>query len=253
MSGVTRPKGPLPARIYWVRRMLLLALLVLAGWLLFRWIGGDPGTAPSGNDTPAAAAQTENRTPPPSARDSKPREQARKARVRTVAESFERPRQNCDLTKVAVRPSVADPAYAGEPVELTLRISTSSAKACTLHVDSGHLLVSVTSGRDEVWDSTRCEDAIPTRKLALQPRWSALVEVAWSGLYSGRHCAPGGTAAQAGTYTVQAAVLEGEPSETDFELVDRPRTPKHDASKGSGGQTKNGDGSTAGGGAQPAA
>ncbi len=200
----------------------MLAIVALLVWLAARWIGGgDPSAGPQRDDATAASAVEDEATPTDS-RDHKSPDRMRNDRVRTVAETFDRPHENCDLTRVLVTPTVADPAYAGEPTSVTLRISTSSSTACSLALDAEHLLLSITSDDDTVWDSTHCEDAIPTREIALQPRWSTLVDVTWSGQYSGRRCPSNGTAAKPGTYTVEAAVLEGEPTETDFELVERP-------------------------------
>jgi hypothetical protein len=210
---------------------MMLAIVLVLVWLGARWIGGDSSAAPQGDDASAASAAEDSATPTDS-REHKSRDRVRNDRVRTVAETFDRPHENCDLTGVLVTPTVADPAYAGEPTSVTLRISTSSSTACWLTLDAEHLLLSITSGDDTVWDSTHCDDAIPTRDLALQPRWSTLVDVTWSGLYSGRRCPSDGTAAKPGTYTVEAAVLEGEPTETDFELVERPDPVDDDEGKG---------------------
>ncbi|HYJ70600.1 MAG TPA: hypothetical protein VEX15_23340 [Nocardioidaceae bacterium] len=234
MSTVTRPRGPLPPRVYWVRRLALLAMVVLLVWLGARWIGGGGSqAAPSGGDDATAAASSDDDDSTRSdSGDDESRDRTRTDRVRAVAESFEQPSEHCDLTQVLVTPTVAEPVYAGEPVTVHLRISTSSSTACSLSIDADHLLLSITSGDDNVWDSTHCEDAIPTRDLALQPRWSALVDVTWSGLYSGRRCPSGGTAAEPGTYSIEAAVLEGEPTETDVELVERPDPVEDDKTKG---------------------
>jgi hypothetical protein len=233
MSTVTRPRGPLPPRVYWVRRLALLAIVLLLLWLVVRWIdGGGSGAAPSGGDDAASAVSDDSDATRTEPKDTKSGDPMRSDRIRTVAETFERPHENCDLTQVLVTPTVADPAYAGEPATVTLRFSTSSSTACSLGIDADHLLLSITSGDDTVWDSTHCEDAIPTLDLALQPRWSTLVDVTWSGLYSGRRCPSDGTAAEPGTYSIEAAVLEGEPTETDFDLVKRPDPVDDD--KGSG-------------------
>jgi hypothetical protein len=211
---------------------MMLAIVLVLVWLAARWIGGgDSSAAPQGDHATAASAAEDDATPTDS-RHHKSRDRVRTDRIRAVAETFDRPHENCDLTRVLVTPTVADPAYAGEPTSVTLRISTSSSTACSLTLDAEHLLVSITSGDDTVWDSTHCDDAIPTRDLALQPRWSTLVDVTWSGQYSGRRCPSNGTAAKPGTYTVEAAVLEGEPTETDFELVKRPDPVDDDEGKG---------------------
>lgn len=237
MSTVTRPRGPLPARVYWTRRLVLLTLVLIVGWLMLRWIdGGESGAAQSGDETPAAATETDD-AEQPTTEERKSGDRERTARIRTVAESFQRPREDCDLTKVRVEPSVADPVYSGEPVQVTLRVSSSSSTACSLDVDPDHLLVSITSGRDVVWDSTKCDDAISARKLALQPQWSSLVDITWSGRHSGRNCAPDASVAEPGTYAIEAAVLEGEPAAGDFEVVDRPEPPVDDEDEQGGDKT----------------
>ena len=229
MSTVARPRGPLPTRVYWVRRLALLAIAILVGVLIVRWIdGGDSGAIPPEDEAPAAATESDGQAEPDK-QDEKADDKSRSARIRTVAESFERPHEACDLTQVLVVPSVADSAYAEEPVRLTLRISSASSTPCSLDLDADHLLVSITDRDDTVWESTRCVDEIPVRELALQPNWSALIDVTWSGLYSGRRCSPGSTPAEPGTYSVQAAVLEGEPSEAEFELVERPEPPAEES------------------------
>jgi hypothetical protein len=237
MSTVARPRGPMPTRVYWVRRLVLLAVVVLVGWLTIRWIdGGDSGATPPEDETPAAATESDDPTP---AGDRDPKKKSkdenRTTRVDTVAETFERPREDCDLTEVLVVPSVAEPAYAEEPVRLSLRISSAGSSPCSLGLDAENLLVVISDGDDTVWDSTHCEDDIPVRDLALQPRWSTLIDLTWSGLHSGRTCASDATPAEPGTYTVQAAMLEGEPSEAEFELVARPKSADDNDDKGKNG------------------
>jgi hypothetical protein len=247
MSTLTRPRGPLPPRVYWTRRLVLLAVVFLLSWLVVRAVGGGGSEAPpSGSEEPVAATASDDGGRASNSSGRKSRDKDRRARIRTVAETFEHPRENCDLTRVSVTPAVADPAYAGEPAVIALRISTSGSTPCSLSIDADHLLLSITSGHDTVWDSTHCEDAIPTRDLALQPRWSALVDVTWSGRYSGHRCPSDGTPAEPGTYTVEAAVLEGEPADADFELVKRPDPVDED--EGTGDDTSDDGGTSSDGG-----
>src|SRR5262245_41813122 len=154
MSTVARPRGPLPTRVYWVRRLVLLVLVVLAGWLMIRWIdGGDSGAAPPEDETPAAVTESDDPARTQTAdRDPKSRDKNRAERVDTVAWTFERPREDGDLTDVLVVPSVAESAYAEEPVRLSLRISSASSSACSLDLDADHLLVVISDGEDTVWD-----------------------------------------------------------------------------------------------------
>jgi hypothetical protein len=119
-----------------------------------------------------------------------------------------------------VVPEVSGPARAGQPVAIQLRLSTTSDAACTLQLDAAALLVAVTSGDDQVWSSARCPQTVPGRSLVMQPRWSTLVEVTWSGR---RGCAAGeGAAVAPGHYTLQAALVAGEPAESYFEIEEPP-------------------------------
>ena len=242
MNTVARPRGPLPPRVYWVRRLALLAVVLLVGWLMLRWIDGGGSGATPPDETPAGATQSEQSTPTQTRHHDSHggHDKSRTAQVKDVAENFQRPHEECDLTQVSVVPSVTDPAYAGEPVQMTLRISSASSSACSLSLDGDHLLVSISEGHDLVWNSTHCTDDVPVVDLALQPHWSTLVDFTWSGLHSGRQCTPDSTPADPGSYTVQAAVLEGEPSQTDFDLVARPKPPadKHDGNGQHAGKGK---------------
>src|SRR5262245_45271723 len=119
MNTVARPRGPLPPRVYWVRRLALLAVVLLVGWLMLRWIdGGDSGAAPP-DETPAGATQSEQPTQTQHRHRDSPggHDRSRTTQVQDVAESFQRPHEECDLTQVTVVPSVSDPAYAGQPVQ----------------------------------------------------------------------------------------------------------------------------------------
>jgi len=52
-----------------------------------------------------------------------------------------------------------------------------------------------------------------------QPHWSTIVEVTWSGQLTRNRCSLSAPWAPPGAYTVQAALLEGEPATANFELA----------------------------------
>lgn len=222
MSTVVRPSGPLPPRVYWTRRVLFVVVLALLLWGLVRCAGGsdarqalDPGPSLT---VPTSGGQTPD--------DERSRRQRRAALppagVRTVSAGFAPATQPCDPASVRVAPEVSGEARAGDPVPVQLRLSTASDAACTLQLDSGSMLVAVTSADEQVWSTARCTQAAPERSLVVQPRWSTLVEVIWSG---GESCATGEGVVPPGRYTVQAALVEGEPAASDFE-VEAPPPPE---------------------------
>jgi hypothetical protein len=248
MSTVVRPSGPLPPRVYWVRRLLLLVVVAALVWGVVRVVGaGDPASG-----EPAAAA-TPTPTPTPddddAAQEAKltPRELRERRRqaqlaeraklrrsqqVRDVVQTLDEPAGPCDLTLVRVAPQVPSPAYARTSVLLRLGLRTEQATPCTIDLDADRLLVSVSSvdqvvvdgGTSEateiVWSTAQCGDAVPVRTVVLRPSWTSTVELSWSGLHSGLRCRPDARPVSAGSYRLQAAALTGEPAAVDFDLVD---------------------------------
>lgn len=59
MSGLFRPVGHLPASAYWLRRVLLIGLVLLIGWALIAWLG--PGSGADGKQPTAANASADKR------------------------------------------------------------------------------------------------------------------------------------------------------------------------------------------------
>ncbi|MGI8613057.1 MAG: hypothetical protein ACR2KL_03795 [Nocardioidaceae bacterium] len=235
MSTVARPSGPLPPRVYWTRRLLLLALTLLVLWGLSRCAAGggsspvDNGASPIGATVPpgtpaSTPISTPTSTGPPAQSQKHHGHQStttRSSRVRSVRTRLEAPSGRCDLTTVGVHPSVTPPSYTGQSVTVHLQLSTKGSRACTLPVDADHLLISVTtSDGSAVWSSTHCPDAVPQRSVVLRPHWQAGLDVVWSGLRTANSCATDASPAGPGRYLLQTAVLTGEPTSTSLELLD---------------------------------
>ena len=217
MSAVVRPSGPLPPRVYWTRRILLLVVLALLLAGLLQCVGGSDAPPPAGSGAVEPAAETSASVAPEDRRRRRRPPAALRERVRTVSAGFRAARQPCDHAAVRVTPQVVGRTHVAEPVPIQLRISATSADPCLLRLDAASLLVAVTSGEDPVWSSAGCQSAVPVRSLAVQPRWSTVVEIVWSGRRVGEECAAG-RQVPPGAYTVQAAMVEGEPAAVDFEM-----------------------------------
>ncbi|MGI8676240.1 MAG: hypothetical protein ACR2JT_04820 [Nocardioidaceae bacterium] len=222
MSTVLRPSGPHTWRTYWIRRTLFFVVLALAVWGVARWLGVQmPGSDQDGDAaSPVATAPDPTASASPRDRDREPQSPPGVTPgVRLVPVRFLEPTQDCAPSSVRVLPAVTDPVPAGEAVRVQLRIATTAESACTVDLDSASLLVAVSSGEEPVWSSTQCTSAVPTRTLVAQPHWSTVVEVAWSGQLTRNRCSLTAPWAPPGVYTVQAALLEGEPATADFELA----------------------------------
>ncbi len=124
---------------------------------------------------------------------------------------------------MSIVPDVSEPVRVGDVVPLQLRVTTSAGRPCVLSLDARSLLVAVTSDDRAIWSTSRCTGAVPTRSVVVQPHWSTVVDMEWSGRLGRAGCDSTDPLATPGSYTVQAALVEGEPAAIDFEL--RPAGP----------------------------
>lgn len=224
MSAVTRPRGPLPARVYWTRRAILvgLALLLVVG--LGRMIGGgsdgadEPGlTARPAAGTPTADAGGPVRTAGPEAGER--RKPARK-KARPPKPAPAEPDGPCAPEELTVTP-VIDEAFADDAIRVRFEVSTTRA-ACTWTAGPDSLAVKISSGDDLIWTSQHCPDVLPTKDLVVRAEKPARLAMTWNGRRSEEDCERFTEWALPGYYHVVAAALGGEPTDRQFELR-RPR------------------------------
>ena len=232
-------RGPLPARTYWVRRVMVLGTALLLVFAIGRMLGsGSDGS--DGDDTAQLTAETPASSPPsttgtstgPTAtatRTKKPR----KGRT-SEAPVLAAPTGPCLGSDVVVEPEVRK-AVAGRDVLIRLQLRTISAEACTWRVSPDTMTLNITSGQDRIWSSRDCPRSIVRRDVVVRRAVTTKVGVIWS--EAKRSDEDGCTArtdwAGAGWYHVTAAALGGEPSDLQFELtlptaatVTRTATPK---------------------------
>lgn len=244
-STSPRPRRRLPPRVYWVRRLLVVAAVLLLGWLPWTLLSKDdagPGErAATGSDQAdtrqSEATPTERGDPtsrPKSAGPDKTRKAdrqepvdklAKRARLsaRPISATFGAAEAGCAPDSVQIQPSVAGAAEAGQQVLLGLTIRTTAAEACLLKVTPERVLVqvSVADRPTTIWDTAQCPGSVPTRTVALRPGWQTTLDLPWSGRLGDRGCTGLTDAAKPGTYAVQAAVVGGEPGRSVFVLSGR--------------------------------
>lgn len=214
MSSLASPRGPLPPRVYWVRRavaLVLLAvflLLVVGGWRLI--FGGNdeapakgqqvaaeqqPGGTKQG-DIGAVVVPTPTPTPTPQAQ----------------------PNGRCTPADIQLTPSVND-AVAGQDVPITLTANTRKAAACVWRFAAKNVVVKVTRDKTAIWSSTVCADWIPAQTVVLRAESTTPLAVNWSGRRSDTGCqVQYSDYATAGTYQVAAGALGGETEAVEFGL-----------------------------------
>ncbi|GCD89711.1 hypothetical protein [Nocardioides sp. LS1] len=219
MTALTR--GPLPARVYWTRRLLVLgtalALVVVIARVL---TGGSDASSADARATPVAAAPTVTVTPsstPVATTTKKPGKHHSHAPVLAA------PSGPCSDEDIAVEPDVKQPV-AGSDVRIVLKLRTLTEEACTWRVSKDTLTVKVTSGKDEIWSSRQCPRVVPTEDVVVRRAVTETVALTWNAKRSDDTCSRFTDWALPGYYHVVAAALAGEPADLQFKL-DAPSGP----------------------------
>lgn len=216
-------RGPLPARIYWVRRMLVLgfALLLVVG------IAHVLGKGSDGSSTPDRASQVAAEPTPhesgtssasPSAGHSKKDKHPGKHKS-DQPPPLAQPSGRCKDGDVAVTPEIDHAAAGTRGVFIVLSLRTLDSEACTWRISSKHLTVKITSGKDDIWSSRQCPRAIPVRDVIVRRAVTTTVGLTWNARRSDDGCSRLTEWALPGYYHVEASALGGEPSDLQFRLA----------------------------------
>jgi hypothetical protein len=236
MTSLTR--GPLPPRVYWRRRVLVVGIALLLVFALARGLsaGSDAASAPNAA-TPVAAAPTSTVTVAPSATstaDQRAQDKKKAKKKKRSKPVLAAPTGPCADEDIAVTPTVPD-AIAGRDVSVVLELRTIEAEACTWEVSPRTLTLKITSGKDDIWASRHCPRAVPTRDVVVRSAASTSIAVTWNARRSDEECSGLTHWALPGFYHVTAAAMAGEPADVQFELeaptpvvITRSPSPKQD-------------------------
>ena len=232
-SAVARPRGPLPARVYWTRRLVALTAVAaavagvtgLVGVLSPSSDGGgaEQARAASSGTTggvPQAATDGPSEGPEASAAASagKPGGSSGKGRGTKQTAPPASPEGPCDDSDVVVTPLVTQ-AVGGSPIKIGLRLTTVESPACWWSVSPETLTMRITSGDDEIWTSRECPGALPQASVVVRRDRATWVPVTWSARRSDAECSDRTEWALPGWYHVEAAALAGEPRDEKFEVT----------------------------------
>lgn len=214
MSAVTRPRGPLPPRVYWIRRAVVLAVAFVLVLAIGRLLGsGSDGR--SDEDDSAAAASGEQTT---RVTDGTPKAQPTrtgKKKQRVLAQ----PDGPCDAADITVEPLIERAANDGSvPIRLAL---TGKDAACTWTATEKSVVVRISSGNDAIWSSQQCP-TLAERDVVVRSAARTVITMTWNGRRSDEKCSHTAGWARPGYYHVTAAALGGEPSDVQFRLTRPP-------------------------------
>jgi hypothetical protein len=220
VAGMTgRAQTRLPARVYWVRRSMVLGIALLLVVGIARLLGGS-SDASSGPDQAGRVADTSAGTGGPSATGGARTRHHHRHRSHTLASASPAavPSGPCADNDVAITPSVPHP-IAGGDISLVLDISSITSPACDWTLSGRTLALKITSGSDLIWTSVQCAKAIPTQSLVLRNTAPTRVKLAWNARRSEPGCPRVTDWAKLGTYHLHVAALSGQPQDATFTLV----------------------------------
>jgi hypothetical protein len=215
MTGVTR--GRLPARVYWVRRLMVLGIALLLVVGIARLLGGssDGSSGPDRATTVADASSAGT-----DGRSQQRTHHHKKAHATPTPSPVAVPSGPCADNDVAITPSVPHP-IAGRDISLVLDISSIVSPACDWKLSGRTLALKITSGADLIWTTVQCARVIPTRELVLRNTEPTRVRLTWDARRSEPGCPKVTDWALPGTYHLHVAALAGQPQDVTF-LLDAP-------------------------------
>lgn len=233
-----RPSGPLPSRVYWVRRLWLVGVVVLVSTLVWWLVSGLGGSSPSGGTPnhaapPAPTGQTTS-TPPTSpstatsrapATDKAPsthhhrssRHTGRHTAKPQVHQTLAPPTGACVPSDVGIGVSVSD-TKVGETTPVTLSLTTLDSTACTLQITPTAMVLRVTSGADVIWTSDDCPDLLPARQVVVRGDPATTYRFSWDGHRSVQGCVSPGRLPGPGGYWVEVALVGADVHKAYFDV-----------------------------------
>lgn len=235
MPTTVRPRGPLPARVYWVRRLVVLGVPLLLVVVIARVLGGSSDARDAGASAEQAGAQVQAE-PAPSAgptaatgtgtkgrKGKKGRGGATEVPVAPTTPPepvLAEPTGPCVASDIIATPVITS-AQGGGDIPITLNLRTATTPACTWQASAETMTVTITSGSDDIWSSRECPASIPAQDVVVRQAVDAPVTVTWSARRSDEGCTKYADWARVGFYHVQAAALGGNGTDVQFELVPR--------------------------------
>jgi hypothetical protein len=221
-----RPAGPLPARVYWVRRTLLVVVLLVVlsvlWWAVGRVVGGDASGATSGG-SPAAGdgGSGGTGTAAASGQDRQPKNDHHGKHNKPHKPKHHQPAAPsgpCSPTQVDIAVVVHD-VNAGHANPVALKLTSVGTPACTLAITADTLALRITSGPDVVWSSDECPNAVLAREVTVRAHKPVVYTFDWDGRRSTETCAQAGKVADPGGYWAEAALIGADVHRAYFDVT----------------------------------
>jgi hypothetical protein len=181
-STLLRPVGHEPARVYWVRRAIVLLAVVVVVALVAYACGG-------GSTRPSRVAAT-HPTPTPST---------------TSPRAAVVPRCGTQTLAVIARTDALTYPTGASP-RLSVSVRNTGTGPCLLATQPGARIWSIFSGADQVWTTSACQRSTTLAVSRLRPGHGVSYALVWDRHRSVSGCAGAGAEAQPGTYRLYVGV-----------------------------------------------
>ena len=183
--NLLHPVGPLPERVYWTRRAVLLA--VLAVLIIAIAVSCSGGTS-SGHPSSSSNSTTPTPSPTPSTGP-------------TVAAAA------CPRGQLAVTASTDATTYAaGVLPRLQVTVRNTGSVACVLTESPRTRSWTIVSGSDQVWTTAGCQAASTAVKRTLKAGAAVRHAIVWNRHRSDKGCTVSTDTAAPGTYQLTVSV-----------------------------------------------
>lgn len=195
MSNLLHPVGPLPPKVYWVRRLLVLAVailvVVITATIVVKIIGGSSSDSDKSN---AGSKSTESKNAPAGSP------------------------LNCTGDDIALTLGANSSAFAeGQNPTFSVEVSNVGADSCLVDANEETLSVEIVSGKDQIWSSGFCTEA-EQELLLLGPEDVHAVAKNWDRVRNDKKCSKDPADAKPGTYRATANLLGAKSKELVFTL-----------------------------------
>jgi hypothetical protein len=201
VSTVIHPTGPQSPGVYWMRRavvlLVLLVLLLGVRWLLTGRGGGTPVASPTGSSSPSSTPAATSSSPKPSTTSASPKPATTSASPKPSSTAV----AACTKSQLSVTASTDAASYpTGSTPRLRMKIENVSSKACTRDIGAPQNELLITSGAARVWSSDDCNPGGTAQVVTMAPGQSYSVSVTWLGHLSQKGCPANQPIAGKGTY-----------------------------------------------------
>lgn len=207
------PVGDLGPSVYWRRRVMLLATLLLAGVscyaIFFR--GGDRNPPAGGGGFAASGGSR------PASGSAAPSSGAGSSALTSFAPVTPQP---CPMSQLTISAATSAASYpAGAKPTVAIVVTNKGPAPCVQDLSDGQIELRVYNGSARVWGSHDCAIQPGTAPATLPVGQPIRREIEWSGLSSRPACAGTRTRVPAGRYTVFAYLAGQQGSTTTFTLA----------------------------------